>query len=118
MKALTIFLCVFCLYAQANETQIDGPMFDDGKYSVVVDRADGPSRTVIIKRTGPYFTSYIKEQYDCARLQYRYMGTGSTSVNIVEEPADAPWFAIRQGDWRERVRDKVCLESAKTTASQ
>jgi hypothetical protein len=118
LKAFAIPLILFCLCAQADELPIDGPMFDEAQYSIVRNSADGSVRTVIIRRVGPYFTTFIKQQYDCSRLQYRYLGTGRTAEKITEEPADTPWFTVRQGDWHEFVRDRTCLTNAEASASQ
>jgi hypothetical protein len=98
--------------------QIEGPPIDDGKYTIDAATSEGATRTVIIKRTGPFFTRYIKHQYDCSKPQYRYIGTGSKSDEIIEDEPDAPWFVVRRGEWIEGVRDLVCLAPSETAASQ
>jgi hypothetical protein len=92
-------------------------MFDDAKYSVAAVNAEGPTRTVIIKRTGPFFSSYIKQEFDCSRSEYRYLGVGSKSDEIVEDVAGTPWFSLPPGNWLEGVRDRVCATPSEVTAS-
>lgn len=118
MKTIPLALTLFCLCAQANEPQIAGPLFDDTKYSLVAVTTEGPIRTVIIKRTGPFFSSYIKQEYDCSKSEYRYLGMGSKSDEIVEDVAGAPWFSLTPGYWLEGVKDRVCATPSEITASQ
>lgn len=117
MKTIPLALALFCLSAQANEPQIRGPLFDDAKYSLAAVTTEGPTRTVIIKRTGPFFSSYIKQEYDCSSSEYRYLGMGSKSDEIVEDVAGAPWFSLPPGYWLEGVRDQVCATPSVITAS-
>lgn len=116
MKTIPLALTLFCLCAQANEPQIGGPLFDDAKYSLAAVNAEGPTRTVIIKRTGPFFSSYVKQEYDCSRSEYRYLGMGSKIDEIVEDVAGSPWFSFTPG-WLEGVRDRVCATPSEITAS-
>lgn len=117
MKTIPLVLTLFCLTAQAGEAHIDGPRFDDGKYSLAAVTTEGPTRTVIIKRTGPFFSSYIKQEFDCSKSEYRYLGMGSKSDEIVEDVAGAPWFSLPSGYWLEGVRDHVCATPSQITAS-
>lgn len=118
MKAIPIVLTLFCLTVQAGEVQIDGPRFDDGKYSIFSSISDGPLRAVIIKREGPFSTSYIEKQFDCSGHQYRYIGMGLKSEEIVVNGPDSPWFSVPQGGWIEGIRERVCLVHPEMTASQ
>ncbi|WP_283184138.1 hypothetical protein [Pseudomonas svalbardensis] len=117
MRIVPLAFALCCLCAQAQEIEIDGPRFDEGKYVIAnVDR-DGTQRTVTIKRTGPYFTTYIKERYDCSNSTYRLLGTGTTNDNIIDAGLDEPWFGVSAEDWRVGLKNYVCLSTSQTTAS-
>lgn len=116
MKAIPLMLTLFCLTAYAGEVPVDAPRFDNGKYSIVSSISSGAVITVIFKRDTPFFTSYIKQQFDCSSPRYRYIGMGSKSDEIIEDGTDIPWFSI-QGEWNERIRNRVCQAPSETTAS-
>lgn len=116
MKILPLALALSALGAHATEIQITAPRFDDGKYVITSASAEGTERTVIIRRTGPYFVTYIKQQFDCSLSTYRQLGTGTTAANIVETGVDEPWSGVSSLDWLFEVKNHVCLSPFEQTA--
>jgi len=64
ISPFVLILTVFSVFAQADDSPVSGPRFDDAKYVVKAFTSEGSERTVIIKRTGPYFSTFIKQKYD------------------------------------------------------
>lgn len=82
MKRMYLFL-VLAVAAHANAEQPFAYKYAEGETAVYsIQQIDGPEseRTLLLKRTGPYFVSYSRYQFDCVRETVRFLGEGLSNT--------------------------------------
>lgn len=107
----------FLILAAATHVNADQPLayrYAEGNTAVYsIQQIDGPdsARTLLLKRTGPYFVSYSRYQFDCARKTVRFLGEG-LSTTVGQSGADKDAFPFRETGLSYELSIAACVKPA------
>ena len=86
LKHCAIFFASLLLSIDAYSADTMPDTDDDySAYSIEAVMGDMPIRSVVVKRSSPYFTSYLGFQFDCASQKYSQTGFYSSSEAALAE---------------------------------
>lgn len=108
----------FSAVAMAEDFPIVGPRFDEAQYVIKSITSVGTERTVILQRIGPYFSTFIKQKYNCSSLEYSHIAAAPSLERLPKKEMDPAWLRILPGDWCTEVMNYACsIDENKTAAS-
>lgn len=81
---------------------------ENSGYSIQAVTGDTPIRNVIVKRNGPYFTSYLGFQFDCVGNNYSHTGFYSSPESVAAELSQLKRDSSNNWDLSDMVRAKAC----------
>ena len=98
----------WALSARAEDTPIDIATDIKGQYFLVEKAGTAANPTLVVKRSKPGYSYYVKREFDCAAHTVRILGEGESLEEIAAAPSGAEAGPIRAGSISDQLSRLAC----------